>query len=162
MNRDTLPGPGSVALATGELMVTARRLTARLPRLAESSPEQLAAAVAVVRAGVLELWPQVMPEAARDVMLTCAETACEAGVREVPGAVADMLPGELDGAAGMLELTAEWIAAGRPERAAGGFAPPYAFASSVAFDRDEDTETLASVSVLLTLAHLALPVRAGR
>ncbi len=34
--------------------------------------------------------------------------------------------------------------------------PPVAFASSVAFDRDEDRETLSSASVLLTLAHLTI------
>jgi hypothetical protein len=158
MKRDPAPNPAEVAIATGELMVTARRLTARLPRLAESAPEQLASAVAVVRAGILDrLWAEVPPEAVRDVMVTAAETVYEAGVTEVPEAIAAMFPGELDGAGGMLEMTSEHLAAGKPEPAPGRFTPPYAFASSVAFDRSEDDETLASLSVLLTLAHLAMP-----
>jgi hypothetical protein len=160
MKRDPAPSPAAVALATGELMVTARRLTARLPRLAQSAPEQLTAAVTAVRAGILDgLWSKVPPEAVREVMVTTAEMACEAGVTEIPESVAAMLPGDLDGAEGMLELTREWIAAGRPEPGPGRFTPPSAFAGSVAFDRAEDEQTLASLSVLLTLAHLTIPAR---
>ncbi len=70
MNRNDMPTGAAAALATGELMVTARRLTALLPRLGESTPEQAAAAAAVVRAGIAEIWPKVPPEAARDVMVT--------------------------------------------------------------------------------------------
>jgi hypothetical protein len=170
MNRDDVPTGAAVALATGELMVTARRLTARLPRLDESAPGQLAAAAAVVRAGVAEIWPKVPPEAARDVMVTSAEMACEAGVTTVPEPVAEMLPGELDGAEGMLTLTAEWRAETYPsDRRAGvpmgpgvSMPPPVAFASSVAFDRGEDRETLSSLSMLLTLAHLSLPRPEGQ
>jgi hypothetical protein len=101
------------------------------------------------------------------VMITAAQVAVEAGVAVVPDAAAAMFPGgHVDGADGMLELTGEWIAAGRPGPGSypGGFMPPFAFASSVAFDRDEDDQTLTSVSVLLTLAHLAAPAarRPGR
>jgi hypothetical protein len=153
MNRDTMPTGAAIALATGELMVTARRLTARLPRLADQTPEGIVSAAVVVRAGILELWPKVPPEAVRDVMASCAEAACEAGVTEIPEAVAAAFPGQLDGAEGMLEMTHGQRSGEYPGRAV---APPVAFASSVAFDRDEDEQTLASLSVLLTLAHLAI------
>jgi hypothetical protein len=66
VNRDQVPSATDVALAAAELMATARRLTARLPRLGVSTPAQLASAVAVVRTGVREIWPAVVPEAARE------------------------------------------------------------------------------------------------
>jgi hypothetical protein len=150
-----MPTGAAIALATAGMMVTARRLTARLPRLADQTPESLAAAVAVVRAGLLAIWPDMPPEAVRDVMMGAAEAACEAGITGVPEDLAGMLPG-LDAAEGMLELTGEWIAEGKPEPT-----PPLMFASSVAFDRSEDAETLASLSVLLTLAHLVMPTAAA-
>jgi hypothetical protein len=167
MKTDDVPAGAVIALATGELMVTARRLTARLPRLNASAPSQVAAAVAVVRAGVAGIWPKIPPEAARDVMVTAAGMACAAGVTTVPGPITEMLPGELHAAGGMLALTAEWRAetypsdrhAGVPMRPGIAMPPPLALASSVAFDRAEDRETCSSVSVLLTLAHLAIPGR---
>jgi hypothetical protein len=54
----------------------------------------------------------------------------------------------------MLELTADWVASGSPERP-GAFPPPAAYASSAAFDRDEDAEMLAALSLLLAVAHPA-------
>ena len=172
MNRDDVQAGAVIALATGELMVTARRLTARrltarLPRLNESAPSQVAAAVAVVRAGVAGIWPKIPPEAARDVMVTAAGMACAAGVTTVPEPITEMLPGQLDAAGGILALTAEWRAETYPgDRHAGvpmgpgvAMPPPLALASSVAFDRAEDRETCSSVPVLLTLAHLAIPGR---
>src|SRR5260221_6215101 len=145
-------------------MATARRLTARLPRLPDSTPQQVAAAVAVVRAGIGQLWPQVPPEAVCAVLLAAAELAVVAGVSAVPqAAAAGFAAGHLDGADGMLQLTGEWLAAGRPRRRPRGvFAPPFAFATSVAFDRDADDQTLTSLAVLLTLAHLVFPPARSR
>lgn len=55
----------------------------------------------------------------------------------------------------MLELTADWVASGSPERP-GAVSPPAAYASSAAFDRDEDAETVAAASLLLlAVAHPA-------
>lgn len=152
MNRDDLPSGLDVALAFGELMVLGRRTVAALP------PDTVpAAAVAAVRDAVGQLWPKVTPEAARDVLVSAAKLACEHGVTELPAAVVDQYGArQLDGADGMLELTGEWIAAGRPAPSNGPFTPPIALASSVAFDRDEDAETLTSVAALLALSHLAL------
>jgi hypothetical protein len=155
MNRDDVPTGAAVALATGELMVTARRTVAMLAP--GTGP---ADAVAAVRAAVGQLWPKVSPEAARDVMTAAAELACECGVTELPADVADRYVGQLNGAEGMLDFTGEWLAAGKPEPEPGRFTPSVAFASSVAFDRDEDDETLTSVAALLALAHMALRDRA--
>ena len=146
MNRDDMPTGAAVALAFGELMVTAKRLTAQLPRLNESTPDQLADAVTAVRASIAGIWPNVLPEAARDVMVTATGMASHHGVRSLPEGLADE--------------TADWPLVmtgqdGVPE--AGAIGSALAFASSVAFDRDEDDQTLTSVAVLLTLAHLALP-----
>jgi hypothetical protein len=159
MDRDRPPTGADVALATGELMVRGRRAVAAWPDVA---PNTLPALVAEVRAAVSELWPRVPPEAARDVMLAAAEMACQAGVTEVPAEVAEVYAGELDGADGTLSMMRDWLAAGRPEPTNGPFTPPLAFASSVAFDRDEDAETLTSLSVLLVLAHVAARAAAER
>jgi hypothetical protein len=56
----------------------------------------------------------------------------------------------------MLQLTAEWVAAGSPDPGA-RFTPPVAYASSAAFDRGEDADTLAAVALLLAVAHPAGP-----
>lgn len=160
MNRDDMPTGAAVALATGELMVTGRRaVAAYLAGLTADVLAEPAAAVAAVRADVEPLWPKVMPEAARDVMIAAAELACDLGVTELPADLADRYAGQLDGAEGMLELTGEWLAAGKSGPGPGGFTPPVAFASSVAFDRDEDDETLTSLAALLALSHLALADR---
>jgi hypothetical protein len=154
VNRDDPPNGAVIALATGELMVTARRA------VAERQAIDPADAVAAVRAAVGQLWPKVPPEAVRDVMVAAAKMAREFGVTELPATVADQYSGQLDGADGMLELTGEWIAAGKPAPTNGPFTPPIAFASSVAFDRDEDEETLTSLAALLALAHMAMADRA--
>jgi hypothetical protein len=157
MNRDEIPAGGIVALQTGELMVAARQATAHLPRLTEQTPEGLRSAVAAVRHVIEQAWPSVVPETARDVMVAAARMACDAGIWQVPEAICEALPGmQTMTADAVLELTAEWVDAGEPAPGA-GFTPPVAYASSAAFDRDEDEETLVSVAVLLTLAHLALP-----
>lgn len=146
-----------VALATGELMVAARRTVTALP--ADAAP---AAVVAEIRSALGQLWPRVPPEAVREVLISAAELAAELGVTQMPDdlsvELAERYPGQLDGADGMLELTAEWITAGKPTRP-GGFTPPTAFASSVAFDRAEDEETLTSLAALLAVSHLALAER---
>jgi len=146
-----------VALATGELMVAARRTVAALP--ADAAP---AAVVAEIRSALGQLWPGVPPEAVRDVLISAAELAAELGVTQMPDdlsvELAERYPGQLDGADGMLELTAGWITAGKPT-GPGGFTPPVAFASSVAFDRAEDEETLTSLAALLAVSHLALAER---
>jgi hypothetical protein len=148
MNRDDMPTGADVASATADLFAAARRTVAALPLGADQ-----AAAVAAVRSALGQLWPKVMPEAVRDVMVSAAQLACEYGVTELPTAVVGQYTaGPLDGAAGMLELTGQWIAEGRPAPANGLFTPPMAFASSVAFDRDEDEETLTSLAALLALA----------
>jgi hypothetical protein len=152
MNRDTLPSGADVALAFGELMVRARRVIATEP----AAPP--ATAAAAVRAAIGEIWPKVMPEAVRDAMLTAAEMAVGAGITTIPGEIDAHYPHTQFDAAVMLELTAEWIAEGSPRT--GGFTPPEAFASSVAFDREEDEQTLTSLAVLLTLAHIAAADRA--
>jgi hypothetical protein len=156
MDRDNLPTGAAVALATGELMVIARHTVAGLPPTTEP-----AAVVAALRAAVGQLWPKVMPEAARDVMVAAAELACECGVTELPADVISRYSGgPLNGADGMIELTGEWLAAGKPEPEPGRFTPPFALASSVAFDRDEDEETLTSLAALLAIAHMAARDRA--
>jgi hypothetical protein len=102
-----------------------------------------------VQAAITPLWPQVVPEAARDVLVACAQLAVTRGITASPGDVT---------AGAMLELTAEWAASGEPGPAA-GFAPHVAYASSAAFDRDEDAGTLAAVSLLMAIAHPAAPAR---
>lgn len=157
MRREPIPTPGVVALATGELMVAARRTVATLP--AGTEPR---AAVAEMREALSQLWPTVPPESVRDVLIGATELASELGITEVPedlsAELAELYPGELDGADGMLDLMTEWVNAGRPI-GPGAFTPPVAFASSTAFDRDEDEETLTSLAVLLAISHLALAER---
>ena len=166
MNRDDVPAGAVIALATGELMVTARRLTARLPRLNASAPSQVAAAVAVVRAGVAGIWPKIPPEAARDVIVTAAGMACAAGVTTVPGPITEMLP-------------ASWtppgecfpdgrVARGDSTRAIGMRAFRWGRACDAPTARARQLgrvrpcrcpRACSSVPVLLTLAHLAIPGR---
>lgn len=152
-----MPTGAAIALATGELMVAARRTVTALP--ADAAP---VAVVAEIRSALGQFWPRVPPEAVRDVLISAAELAAELGVTQMPDdlsvELAERYPGQLDGADGMLELTAEWITAGKPT-GPGGFTPPAAFASSVAFDRAEDEETLTSLAALLAVSHLALAER---
>jgi hypothetical protein len=152
MDRDHPPSGADVALATGELMARGRRAVAAWP---DVRPNELPALVNEVRITVSELWPRVPPEAARDVLVAAAELACRAGVTEVPAELGEVYAGELDGAEGMLALTREWLAETYASDRREATPPPVAFASSVAFDRDEDAETLTSLAVLLVLAHVA-------
>jgi hypothetical protein len=145
MDRDTPPDGLVAALMFGELMAAGRRA-------AIAAPGDLAEAAAAVQAALTPLWPRVVPEAARDVLITCAQIAVGRGVTELPPAVSNIT------AATMLELTAGWVAAGSPDPAA-RFTPPAAYASSAAFDRSEDAETFAAVALLMAVAHPAAPAR---
>jgi hypothetical protein len=143
MNRDLPPAGYMVDLMFAELMAAGRRA-------AIAAPEDLAEAAAAVQAALTPMWPQVVPEAARDVLLACAQIAVGRGVTDLPSTVDNIT------AATMLKLTAGWVAAGGPD-AGPRFTPPTAYASSAAFDRDEDAETFAAVALLLAVAHPALP-----
>jgi len=144
MDRGTPPDNLVAALMFGELMAAGRRA-------AITAPAGLAAAAAAVQKAVTPLWPQVVPEAARDVLVACAQLAVTRGITALPAAIED------ETAASMLALTAAQPASGSPGTA-GGFAPPVACASSAAFDRDEDAATLAAIALLMALAHPAAGV----
>ena len=120
-------------------------------RAAIAASDDLAGAAAAVQAALTPMWPQVVPEAARDVLMTCAQLAVSRGVTELSPAVSNIT------AATMLELTAGWAAAGSPGPGA-RFTPLAAYASSAAFDRSEDAETFAAVALLMALAHPPAPV----
>jgi hypothetical protein len=145
MDRDTPADNLVAALMFADIMAVGRRA-------AIAAPEGLAGAAAAVQAALTPLWPRVVPEAARDVLTTCAQIAVGRGVTELPGAAGNIT------AATVLELTAEWAAAGSPDPGA-RFTPPVAYASSAAFDRAEDAETLAAVALLMAVAHPAGPAR---
>jgi hypothetical protein len=145
MDRDTPPDNLVAALMFGELMAAGRRA-------AITAPAGLAAAAAAVQTAITPLWPQVVPEAARDVLVACAQLAVSRGITALPAGIED------ETAAAMLELTAAQPASGSPGTA-GGFAPPVAYASSAAFDRDEDAATLSALALLMALAHPAAPGR---
>jgi hypothetical protein len=74
-----------------------------------------------VQAALTPLWSRVVPEAARDVLTTCAQIAVNRGVTELPASAGSIT------AATVLELTAEWVAAGSPGPGA-RFTPPVAYA----------------------------------
>jgi hypothetical protein len=141
MLRDAPPGPGTTELVFMDLMIAGERAALGAP------PGHLPAAVSAVRKALTPKWPLVHPEAARDVLITCAELAVGRNVASVP---AEAGPDVIADA--MLELTAGWVAAGRPSSR---FTPPAAYASSAAFDRDDDKATFAAVCLLLALAHPA-------
>jgi hypothetical protein len=144
MNRDLPPSEAVIALIFAEIMTVGRRA-------AIVASDDLAEAAAAVQAALTPMWPQVVPEAARDVLTTCAQIAVSRGVTELPPTVGNIT------AATMLELTAGWVAAGSPGPGA-RFTPPVAYASSAAFDRSEDDETLAAVALLMAVAHPPAPV----
>lgn len=149
MRRDVAPSLGEAEIMMMELLGMAQRTVAGQP-----SGTAAADAAAAVRAEVEPVWSHVVPEAARDVMIAAAQLAVGRGVAELPADVAERYGARaVVAAVDMIDLTREWVAAGEP-RAPGGFPPPVALASSVAFDRDEDDWTLTSVAVLLALAHL--------
>ena len=144
MNRDLPPAGPMVTLMFAEIMAAGRRAAiAQEPGL----PDEAAAAV---QAALTPLWPHVVPEAARDVLVTCAQIAVNDGITRLPATVDSIT------ARTMLELTAEWVAAGSPDPGA-RMTPPAAYASSAAFDRDEDAETFAAVALLMAVAHPAVP-----
>jgi hypothetical protein len=148
MDRDTPPDTLVATMMFAELMALGARA-------ALFGPQDLPGAAAAVRAAITPLWPRVAPEAARDVLVASASIAYSHGVTAVPD-----LPGELTGssgavtAGGMLDMTAEWAAA-TPTPAGTRFTPPEAYASSCAFDRDDDAAVLDSVCLLMALAHPA-------
>jgi hypothetical protein len=140
MERD-LPPTGPVAvLMFAELMATGRRAALT------QEPGLLDEAAAVVQVALTPLWSRVVPEAARDVLVTCAQIAVNDGITRLPDTIGNIT------ARTMLELTAGWVAAGSPDPGA-RMTPPAAYASSAAFDRDEDEETFAAVALLLAVAH---------
>ena len=147
MNRDTA-GAVTAALGFGELMAAGAR-AARA-----TAGEGLPAAIAAVREAVIPLWPQTVPEAARDVLIACADLAVTR--HQVFNIDPALDPSVI--VRTMLDFTAARAAGTQPDRA-GGFPPPQAFASSVAFDRDDDAAVLKAVCVLLAIAH---PASAGR
>lgn len=147
MMRDCPPGPGTTEIIFMDVMIAGKRAAQAAP------PGDLPAAIAAVRKAVNPMWATVIPEAARDVLIACAEVAADNGITSVPnGAGTDMI------ADTMLEMTASWIADGRPS---GRFTPAAAYASSAAFDRDDDKATFAAVCLLLALAHPATATITG-
>ena len=85
------------------------------------------------------------------MLITCAQLAVGQGITKLPHGTDNIT------ARTMLELTAEWVAAGSPGPGA-RMTPPAAYASSAAFDRTEDAETFAAVALLLAVAHPPGPV----
>ncbi len=120
MTRDLPPAGPMAALMFAEIMATGRRA-------AIAAPGDLAEAAAAVQAALTPMWPHVVPEAARDALVTCAQIAVSRGITELPSTVSNIT------AAAMLELTAGWVAAGSPDPGA-RFTPPVAYASSAAFE----------------------------
>ena len=147
MNRDLPPAGPMVALTFAELMATGRRTAIA------QEPGLPAEAAAAVQAALTPLWPHVVPEAARDVLVTCAQIAVNCGITDLTNLPAGV--GSIT-AQTMLDLTAEWVAAGSPDPGARP-TQPAAYASSAAFDRDEDAETFAAVALLLAVAHPSGP-----
>jgi hypothetical protein len=145
MNRDQPPAGPVVALMFAELMAAGRRAAIA------QEPGLPAEAAAAVQSALTPLWSHVVPEAARDVLVTCAQIAVSCGITNLANLPAGA--GSITAQA-MLDLTAEWVAAGSPGPGARP-TPPVAYASSAAFDRDEDAETFAAVALLLAVAHPA-------
>jgi hypothetical protein len=148
MERDRLPSEPVITMLAVEVMIAGKRAATSAP------PGDLTAAVTAVRKVIAPMWPRFVPEGARDVLITCAQIAVDLGVTELPAGLDSIT------AADMLELTAEWVAAGSPAPRV-KFTPPTAYASSSAFDRDEDAETFTAVCLLLAIAHPASPPPTG-
>ena len=83
MDRDRRRTALVAALMFGELMAAGRRA-------AIAAPEDLAEAAAAVQAALTPLWPHVVPEAARDVLITCAQIAVSRGVTELPASAGNI------------------------------------------------------------------------
>lgn len=148
MRRDPAPTAAVVAVSAAALMAAAERAVCAH----HSAP--LAAAEAI-RTALASLWDGVPPEAVRDVLVTAARGAVEGGSAVVPAVVAARWPArDLFAAAGLLKFAGAAVASGCPERGPAKSKPLQLFASSCAFDRDEDGGTLTSLAVLLALAHL--------
>jgi hypothetical protein len=143
MNRDLPPSEAVITLVFAEIMAVGRRA-------AIAASDDLAEAATAVQAALTPMWPQVVPEAARDVLTASAQIAVSRGVTELPATVSNIT------AATMLELTAGWVAAGSPGPGT-RFTPPARYASSAAFDRSEDAETFAAVALLMAVAHPPAP-----
>jgi hypothetical protein len=153
MDRDTALDPTGITMATADVMSTAARAWRNLE---DRERGDLAHAAGVIERTLSYLWPHIPPETARDVMCIAARDAAIAGTATIPAPLEDMT------AECLLEMTAEWLAAhpghqvvndapiGLPE-----VCPPLAFASSCAFDREEDAETLRTVAVLYAVAFAA-------
>lgn len=149
MNRDSTPTPAAITMATTELFLVVRRTW---HKLAANYGLTMATAVGPMAVALGEFWPSTPPESARDALCISARAAVIGGITKVPMQDADLT------ASTLLELTADWLAAnpghevtGAPIGPPGN--PPLAFASSCAFDRDE--ETLRSLAVLCVLAEMA-------
>ena len=151
MNRDSAPDSASITLATVELLAVARRTW---HTLSANYGLAIGPAVDAMTAALGQLWPSIPPESARDALCSAARAAVTGGITTVPMRDADFT------ASTLLEMTAEWLAANPGHEVTGapvGFPanPPLVFASSCAFDRDEDAETLRSLAVLCVLAEMA-------
>lgn len=156
MNRDGTPTGAVITMHTTELIVTGRQTWHKL-----SANGGLAVVPAVdgIAAALRQLWPSIPPESARDALCIAARAAVVGGITEVPVRDPDFT------ASTMLELTAELLAADPGHQVTGApigprMNPPLAFASSCAFDREEDAETLHSLAVLCVLAEMGKPVPA--
>ena len=143
------PDATSITRATTNLISTTRRTWLTLTANRRADPGH---AVDVMLAVLSPLWPFTPPESARDALCIAARNAVNAGVTTVPDSIADAT------ATFLLDMTAEWLAANPGDEVIGAPIgppgnPPLTFASSCAFDRDEDAETLGSLAVLCVLAE---------
>jgi hypothetical protein len=141
VNRDQPPHSDEAVAYTVGLMLDVGHNTVTGTPIARRNP---AAALAAVREAIEPFWQWTNPETARDVMIHGARLAWQSGVTSCPEDLAD------DSAETMLEFTAATVPDVSPQAA-------WAFASSVAFDRDEDAETFQTLCVLLVLAYLREP-----
>lgn len=141
MKRDPVPSPAEVAIATAEIMTAARRATAP-----GADP---VTAVASIRDALAPLWPNVPPEAVRDVLVVSGTAAYDHGLRGLPDGLDDQTAGWL------MEMIVDCRTGRLASPGPGGMSPPVAFASSVAFDRSEDAETFETLAVVLALAETA-------
>jgi hypothetical protein len=142
VKRDPAPAPAITLAAVAEMTIAARR--AIIPGARPAGARQ------AILTALRPLWPDVPPEAAREMLVTMAERARACGVRTLPAGVADQTAGWL------LEL------AGQQGPGPAGMPAVAGLASSVAFDRDEDTQTLTSLATLAAVAFLAEDRAPGR
>ena len=137
MNRDSSPPTTDEIAAWSTVIVgTAMRYAGPVPRSA------MVSAIAAVETPLRRLWLVLPPESVRDALGDAAGLAHRAGLAAAPDGVDD--PGGL--VAAVLALADQPAAAGQPS-------PLRAWASSQAFDRDEDEVTFRLLVVLLALAY---------